>query len=276
MLNRIWFWLLLIGILYGLGKGLVRTAWPDRRTERTASSDVDSAADSSAPDQAADRQSSEPAILATGKALNNAAFDAATSSVTICINLIGIMALWLGLLRVAQDAGLVDRLARILRPLVRWLFPGVPDGHPAQGAILMNLSANMLGLDNAATPFGLKAMQELQQLNPTPDTATDDMAMFLAINTSSITLIPFTIIGYRVAAGSADPTRPLVAMVLATTVSTMVAILAARWLSRRARYAADRKSTSTAGEESTHQIMMNPSRGRPADGSREDHGPGLP
>ncbi len=237
MLNRIWFWLLLIGILYGLAKGIVRTIWPDcwvappvaTATEPGGTPPEDTRTGENAAENA---QPPAPAIVQAGKALNNAAFDAATSSVKICIDLIGIMALWLGLLKIAHDAGLVDMLARALRPIVRWLFPGVPDGHPAQGAILMNLSANMLGLDNAATPFGLKAMRELQTLNKTPDTATNDMAMFLAINTSSVTLIPFTIIGYRVAAGSVDPTRPLFGMVLATVVSTTVAILSVRWLSR--------------------------------------------
>ena len=100
-----------------------------------------------------------------GKDINAATIDAATTSVEICIGLIGIMALWLGLLQIAQDSGMVAALARLLRPLMHWLFPDVPDGHPAQGAILMNLSANMLGLDNAATPLGLKAMEELQTLN---------------------------------------------------------------------------------------------------------------
>ena len=138
----------------------------------------------------------KPALVAMGKRLNDATLDAAKTAVDICIGLIGIMALWLGLMNIAKDAGLVDAFARLLRPLMRWLFPGIPDGHPAQGAMLMNLSANMLGLDNAATPMGLKAMDELQTLNPVKDTATNSMAMFLAINNSSVTLIPFTIIGY--------------------------------------------------------------------------------
>ena len=118
----------------------------------------------------------ETGLTAMGKRLNAAVLDAAKTSVEICIGLIGIMALWLGLLNVAKDAGLIDAFARLLRPLMRWLFPEVPDGHPAQGAMLMNLSANMLGLDNAATPMGLKAMDELQTLNPVKDTATNSMA----------------------------------------------------------------------------------------------------
>jgi spore maturation protein A len=139
-------------------------------------------------------------------------------------------------LNVAKDAGLVDAVARLMRPLMRWLFPELPDGHPAQGAVLMNLSANMLGRDNAATPLGLKAMRELQELNPVKDTATNSMAMFLAINTSSITLVPFTIIGYRALKGSTDPAAPIVGTLLATLASTLFAIFVTRWLSRWKRY----------------------------------------
>jgi len=107
------------------------------------------------------------------------------------------LALWLGPLQIACDAGLVDALARLLSPLMRWLFPEILDGHLTQGAMLVNISANILNFENAATPLGLKAMQELQTLSPQKDTATNSMAMFMAINTSNVTLIPFTIIGYR-------------------------------------------------------------------------------
>jgi spore maturation protein A len=171
-----------------------------------------------------------------GKRLNSAIFEAAEQSVAIVLTLIGIMALWLGLLNIAKDAGLVDAFARLMRPLMRLVFPEVPDGHPAQGAILMNLSANMLGLDNAATPLGLKAMRELQTLNRVEDTATNSMAMFLAINTSSITIIPFTLIGYRVAAGSKDATSPIAGILVATLISTMFAVLITRWMSRWPRF----------------------------------------
>lgn len=221
MLNKVWFGLLLVGILYGFGKGAWQS-WTAPPVDRPAAA-------APAGDGATD---SETGLAAMGKQLNKATLDAATTSVEICITLIGIMALWLGLLNIAKDAGLVDAFARLLSPLMRWLFPEIPAGHPAQGAILMNLSANMLGLDNAATPMGLKAMRELQELNPVKDTATDSMVMFLAINTSSITLVPFTIIGYRVASGSTDPAGPMVAILMATTVSTVVAVLATRWLSR--------------------------------------------
>ena len=119
---------------------------------------------------------------------------------------------------------------------MRWLFPGIPNGHPAQGAILMNLSANMLGLDNAATPMGLKAMTELQTLNPVKDTATNSMVMFLAINNSSVTLIPITVIGVRAITGSLNPTEPLAGTLIVTAISTISAVMLVRWFSRRPAY----------------------------------------
>lgn len=155
------------------------------------------------------------------------------------------------MLNIAKDAGLVDSLALALRPMMRWLFPDVPDGHPAQGAMLMNISANMLGLGNAATPFGLKAMRELQTLNPTEDTATNAMATFLAINTSNVTIVPITIIGLRVAAGSENAAAPLAGILLTTSVTTIVAIFAVRILSRLPQYAmesSDNPPQSTTAE----------------------------
>jgi spore maturation protein A len=220
VLNKVWFGLLVIGILYGFGKGAWQSYAPPPPADEVPAENV------------AAQPPIETGLAAMGKRLNLAAIDAATTSVEICITLIGIMALWLGLLNIAKDAGLVEAFARLLRLPMRWLFPEIPEGHPAQGAILMNLSANMLGLDNAATPMGLKAMRELQELNPLKDTATDSMVMFLAINTSSITLVPFTIIGYRAASGSTDPAGPMVGILLATSVSTLVAIVSTRWLSR--------------------------------------------
>ncbi len=232
MLNKIWFWLLLIGIVYGFGKA----AW-NSFSPSPAPAAVESTVDEEAakgPTSGRDNRN----LKEMGKDINAAALDAAQLSVTICIGLIGIMALWLGLLNIARDAGLVDALARLLSPMMRWLFPEVPDGHPAQGAMLMNISANILGLDNAATPMGLKAMQELQTLNPQKDTASNSMAMFLAINTSNVTIVPFTIIGYRVLKGSADPAGPLAGIILTTTVTTIVAIIAVRMLQKLPRYAA--------------------------------------
>ncbi len=225
MLNKIWFFLLLVGILYGLAKGAVNSATGRADTRQGGAEEEQPTAASRG-------------LITVGRDLNAAVLDAAKLSVEICIGLIGIMALWLGLLRIAQDAGLVDALAWLMRPIIRWLFPDVPDGHPAQGAMLMNFAANLLGLDNAATPLGLKAMRELQTLNPSTDTATNAMAMFMVINTSSITLIPFTIIGYRATAGSKDPAGPLAGMLVSTALSTVIAIILARWLSRWPAYAA--------------------------------------
>lgn len=159
-------------------------------------------------------------------AISQAAFQAAQDAVRIAFELVGLMALWLGLLHIAEDAGLVHLLARLARPLTRLLFPSIPRDHPAIGSIIMNLSASFLGLGNAATPFGLKAMQQMQTLNSKPDTASEAMCTFLALNTSCITIIPATVIGLRVAAASANPTEIIVPTILATTTGTVAAIVA--------------------------------------------------
>jgi len=248
MLNKIWFWLLLIGILYGFGKSVVQSwrmkegavkpkAMAVERQGGEPAGERSEAADTRNKDSRVPSHGGMNPLRAAGKAMTDAALNAATLSVELCIGLIGVMALWLGMLNIARDAGLVDALALGLRPLMRWLFPEVPDGHPAQGAMLMNISANMLGLDNAATPFGLKAMCELQTLNPTRDTATNAMATFLAINTSNVTLVPISIIGLRVAAGSTNAAEPLAGMLLTTSITTVVAIVAVRTLARWPRYA---------------------------------------
>jgi spore maturation protein SpmA len=227
MLNKVWFALLAIGIVYGLAKGSWQSLQP---SADAVPADAAERMDEANAETGDDRE--QRGLQAMGKRLSAATLDAAETTVSICIGLIGIMAVWLGLLHVAKEAGLVDALARLLRPLMRLVFPDVPDGHPAQGAILMNFSANMLGLDNAATPLGLKAMRELQELNPVKDTASNSMAMFLAINTSNITLVPFAIIGYRALSGSDIPADPIAGTLLVTSFSTLVAIVAARWLSR--------------------------------------------
>ena len=226
MLNKIWFWLLFIGILYAPMKMVVR---PLLSIEKTvpAEASVEQAAETSALNEFSD----------IGKQINQAALDGAQVSVDNCLSLIAIMVLWLGLLQIAKDAGLVDLLARLLSPLMCWLFPGIPNGHAAQGAILMNMSANMLGLDNAATPFGLKAMKELDELNPEKGTATNAMATFLTINTSSVTLVPISIIGLRYASGSENPSEPVFGIILATFVSTIVGVIVVRWLERMPRFA---------------------------------------
>jgi spore maturation protein A len=247
MLNKIWFWMLVIGILYGFGKG-AWNSWEGRSSADAPAATATPQPSTASPDKAPqDRRN----LREMGQALNAATIDSAKTSVEICIGLIGIMALWLGLLKIAEDSGMVAALAGLLRPLMRWLFPDVPDGHAAQGAMLMNLSANMLGLDNAATPLGLKAMEELQTLNPHKDTASNAMAMFLAINTSSLTIIPFTIIGYRVLKGSADPAGPLAAMILTTSVTVTVAVTITKLLSKSKRYALP--DTLSEGAESEDQ-----------------------
>ncbi len=176
--------------------------------------------------------------IATGKldAVTEAAFDSARLAVELAIGLVGAMALWLGLMQVAHKAGLMDLLARAIRPLARWLFPDIPDGHPALGSIVMNMSANVLGLGNAATPIGLKAIKELQELNPSETTATNAMVTFLAINTSSVQiLLPATVIGLLGASAGSI----FIPTILATSVSTIVAIVASRWLEKRRAYAFD-------------------------------------
>lgn len=165
-------------------------------------------------------------------ALGTAVVDSAASAVTLAIGLIGVMALFLGLMKVAEAGGLLVVVARLLRPLLVRLFPDVPADHPAMGAMVMNLSANALGLGNAATPFGIRAMQALDTLNPAKGTATNSMALFLAINTSSITLLPTGVIALRASAGSADPAAILPTTLFATLCSTAVAILAAKTYQR--------------------------------------------
>jgi spore maturation protein SpmA len=162
------------------------------------------------------------------EALSTAVIDAASGAVTLSLGLIGVMALFLGLMKVAERGGLLVVIAKTVRPLMVRLFPEVPADHPAMGAMILNLSANVLGLGNAATPFGIRAMQELDKINPVKGTATNAMALFLAINTSSVTLLPTGVIAIRAAAGSQDPAGILPTTLFATICSTTVAIIAAR------------------------------------------------
>ncbi len=164
--------------------------------------------------------------------LSKAMIDSAGGAVELAIGLVGVMALFLGLMKVAEAGGLLTILARLIRPLMVRLFPDVPPEHPAMGAMILNLAANALGLGNAATPFGIRAMQELDRLNPRPGTATNAMALFLAINTSSVTLLPTGVIALRAAAGSADPAAILPTTLFATIGSTTVAVIAAKLYQR--------------------------------------------
>lgn len=173
------------------------------------------------------------AINGNIEAVTAAALNGAQTAVDFALGLIAIMAFWLGVMKVAEAAGLVRLLARLVKPLTTFLFPGVPRDHPAMGAIIMNLSANVLGLGNAATPMGLIAMKELQKLNKaTPNTASEAMCTFLALNTSCITIIPATIIGIRIKAGSANPTEIVGTTIFATATAMTVAVLIDRILRR--------------------------------------------
>ncbi len=166
------------------------------------------------------------------KDVTNAALDYAGTAVTISLGLIGIMALWLGVMKVAEDAGLIAIIARWLRPATKKLFPDVPSDHPAMGSMIMNISANMLGLGNAATPFGLKAMEELDTLNPNKGTATNAMCTFLAINTAGMTLIPATAIAIRAAAGSSEPAIIIGTSLFGSFCATVAGITAAKTLEK--------------------------------------------
>lgn len=166
------------------------------------------------------------------KAVTNAAVESAGTAVEIAIGLIGIMALWLGIMNIAKKSGLIKMLSRAIRPVSRLLFPNIPEGHSAIGSMLMNVSANWLGLGNAATPLGLKAMKELQELNPSDDTATNAMVTFLAINTASITFIPMTIIGIRTELGAANPFEIISTSIFASTCACVTAVFAAKMLQK--------------------------------------------
>lgn len=191
--------------------------------------------------------------------VSNAAFEACKTSVMgIALPLAGVMALWLGLMKLAEKAGLVALLARGLRPVLRWLFPDVPPNHPAMGSIVMNTAANMLGLANAATPLGLRAMQDLETLNPRPGTATNAMCTFLALNTSSVQLIPATAIAILAGAGSINPTQIIGTAFFATCCSTAVGIVAVKFFARLPMYALPQSTAKKegAGEQVTTEVAF--------------------
>lgn len=165
--------------------------------------------------------------------VTEAVFDGAKTGVTVAFGLISVMVFWLWLMRIAEDAGLLKKIAVVLRPVVKWLFPGVPSHHPAIGYILSNMSANILGLGNAATPMGIKAMEELQKLNPDKESASAAMCTLLAINTASITLIPTTLIAIRMNYHSANPAEIVGPTLLATFGATFVALILDKWYQRR-------------------------------------------
>jgi spore maturation protein A len=178
----------------------------------------------------------EPIHFVKLKAITQAALDFANTAVEISIGLIGIMALWLGLIKIAEEAGLVKVLTKMLAPITRRVFPEVPPNHPAVGAMIMNIAANMLGLNNAATPMGLKAMEELNKLNPKVGTATNAMVTFLTINTGGLVLIPATAIAVRAASGSANPGIIIATSIVGATCATVAGIAAAKILQRLPKY----------------------------------------
>jgi spore maturation protein A len=165
--------------------------------------------------------------------VTQAAFDGAKSGVSVCFGLISILVFWLGMMRIAEDAGILTKLAVLLQPVIRFLFPTVPKNHPALGYIMSNMSANILGLGNAATPMGIKAMQELQKLNPDKEKASTAMCTLLALNTSSVTLIPATLIAVRMNFDSLNPAEIVGTTLMATTISTAAAIVVDRWYRRK-------------------------------------------
>ena len=156
----------------------------------------------------------------------NASFSSAGTAFEIAIGLTGVLALWMGLMKIGEEGGVINFFGRMVSPLFTRLFPGIPKGHPAMGSIFMNVSANMLGLENAATPLGLKAMKELQELNPKKDTATDAMIMFLVLNASGLCFIPIGIMMYRAQAGANNPTDVFMPILLATFIATLIGIIA--------------------------------------------------
>ena len=170
------------------------------------------------------------------QAVNHAAFEGAKTGVTISFGLISILVFWLGIMKIAEEAGVLRMISRLLNPVAKWLFPDIPKDHPAMGYIVSNMTANIFGLGNAATPMGIKAMQELQKLNTNKEKATKSMATFLALNTSSITIIPTMVISIRMTYGSANPTEIVGTTIIATTISTISAIMLDRWFRHRYKY----------------------------------------
>lgn len=168
--------------------------------------------------------------------VTKAVIDSAGKAIELSIALLGIMCLWTGIMAVAKDSGVIDFLCRLLRPFLKILFPGIPRNHPAIGAIVMNLSANFLGLGNAATPLGIKAMQELQKLNPEKGIASNPMCMFLVLNTAAIQLIPATMIAIRTDAGSANPTEIITAVWVASICATITGVFLTRLFSSLGTY----------------------------------------
>lgn len=209
MLNHIWFWMIISSLIIASVNDFINheNQAMDKPVAEQSKGDVKSLNESTH----------------LGK-VTSGAINAAELAVKISIGLIGVMALWLGVMRVAEEAGMIKKLGLLVRPITKRLFPSIPQDHPAIGAMIMNISANMLGLSNAATPLGLKAMDELQKLNKDKDTASNDMITFLVINTSAITIIPASAIAIRATLGSVNPQQIIVPAILAASCATIVGL----------------------------------------------------
>lgn len=232
MLNHVWTFLIVVGILTGLGSAVYKA-----ETVQTIVKEVDGVTVTETVEYTTWKQKAK-AVATAGNDMSKEVFkmvgfqytDPVTKAtrdgaVGIAIGYIGLIAFWLGLMKIAEAAGLIAALSRFIEPLFRFIFPTIPKDHPASGAILLNFSANMLGLDNAATPLGIKAMKELQKLNGKKDTASNAMCMFLALNVSSLTLIPASVIALRGAQNSAAPAGFMPVMLIATFIGTVSAFL---------------------------------------------------
>lgn len=185
------------------------------------------------------------------QAVTDAIMSYADTGVELALGLIGMMSLWLGIMKIAEKSGLILLIGKALRPVMKFLFPEVPEDHPAMGSMVMNISANILGLGNAATPLGIKAMKELQELNEDKETASNSMCMFLAINTSSVTLIASSVIAYRLSAGSKNPTEIIGPTIIATLASTIAAVIAAKTFEKLAK---KKKSINTVKDNNREEL----------------------
>jgi spore maturation protein A len=239
LLNKIWAFLVVAGILFGIGSALYNVQHGEKITKTVDGKQVTHFVTYTT---FAEKVKAFAALgdRLTKSAINSAAFEyedpdtgkKRSGALGIVVGITGLMMIWLGFMKIAELSGLISLLAQAIAPLFRFLFPKVPVDHPAAGAVMMNVAANMLGLDNAATPLGIKAMRELQTLNGKKDTASNAMCMFLALNTSSLTLLPATVIGYRIAAKSTNPTEIIVPILIATGCGKLAAIISCKILEK--------------------------------------------
>ena len=232
MLNHIWLWMIILSILIAGGTDVFQELTTTKTTS-TGSEEVQ-------------RNLNEDTKLGQ---VTSAAIDAAGLSVKIAIGLIGVMALWLGIMKVAEEAGVIKIIARIVRPITRRLFPSIPEDHPAIGAMVMNIAANNLGLSNAATPLGLKAMEELDKINPEKGKASDDMITFLVLNTSAITIVPATAIAIRASLGSVNPQKIVIPAIIAASMATLVGVTTVKLIQYFDKKRKAAKQSAQAGDK---------------------------